>query len=106
MTGLVLGIEKEVDDDTLSAPTSFHVASKFYLDYKGDGYYTVTIDSYFNQLAYQRGRAAIATVEYRIHETLQRGVDLITWALESLVCTKNSLNPNRRFSSLAVVSDC
>ena len=93
MTGLVLGIEKEVDDDTLAAPTSFHVASKFYLDYKGDGYYTVTIDSYFNQRAHQRGRAAIATVEYRIHETPPRGVDLITWALTSLVNAEPGSNP-------------
>lgn len=93
MTDLVLGIEKEVDDETLAAPTSFHVASKFYLDYKGKGYYTVTIDSYFNQRAYQRGRAAIATVEYRIHETPQRGVDLITWALTSLVNAEPGSNP-------------
>ncbi|WP_373753338.1 hypothetical protein [Neisseria weixii] len=85
-----IGISAEVEDVNTGVPASFHVVSGVHLDLT-NRYYTVTVDSYFNQGLFEKGKKALGSVSFTLSEAPPRGVDVIDWALSALV---DSDNPN------------
>lgn len=87
---ITIGMIAEVEDVNTGVPASFHVASGVHLDLTNH-YYTVTVDSYFSQSLFEKGKKALGSVSFTLSEAPPRGVDVIDWALSALV---DSDNPN------------
>ncbi|MRN38619.1 hypothetical protein CRG49_000540 [Neisseria sp. N95_16] len=87
---MIIGIKADVEDVNTGVPASFHIISGVHLDLTNK-YYTATVDSYYNQDLYDKGKRALGSVSFSLSEDPPRGVDVIDWALTSLV---DSDNPN------------
>lgn len=90
---MIIGISAEVEDVNTGVPASFHVISGIHLDLTNK-YYTATVDSYYNQDLYEKGKRALGSVSFTLSEAPPRGVDVIDWALSSLVDGENP-NPHQ-----------
>ena len=87
---IIIGIAADVEDVNTGVPASFHVISGVHLDLTNK-YYTATVDSYYSQDLYNKGKRYLGSVSFTLSEAPPRGVDIIDWALSSLV---DSENPN------------
>ncbi|RPD83129.1 hypothetical protein EGK75_13480 [Neisseria weixii] len=85
-----IGMIADIEDVNTGVPASYHVVSGVHLDLT-NRYYTVTVDSYFNQKLFEKGKKALGSVQFTLSEAPPRGVDVIDWALSALV---DGDNPN------------
>lgn len=64
---MAIGIASEVEDVNTGVPASFHVISGVYIDLTNK-YYTATVDSYYNQDLYNKGKRALGSVSSTLSE--------------------------------------
>ena len=81
---IAVGIACDIIDDNTGATASFHTVSGVYLDF-ANKYYTVTLDSYFNQKAYESGKRSMGSSQIQTDSPPPRGQDVIDWALQAIV---------------------
>lgn len=91
-TKVAVGINKQVDKDGYAAPSSFHHISALHVDYRNN-YYSVTIDSYFNQSYCDNHRPPTCSASYQIHNPPEKGADINLWSLQSLIAAEGDSNP-------------
>jgi hypothetical protein len=81
---IIVGIACDIIDDNTGAPASFHTVSGVHLDLSNQ-YYTVTLDSYFNQKMYESGKRSMGSSQIQMDSPPPRGQDVIDWALQAIV---------------------
>ena len=95
----ITGILIEFEDEATGVPSSFHYVTGLSFDYTYR-YYTVTLGSWYNKAAFEKGRSPVGSVQLQLSEAPPRNADVIDWVLQQIVSQQGGDN---RFSGAELV---
>ena len=95
----IIGVLIEFEDEATGVPSSFHYVTGLSFDYTYR-YYTVTLCSWYNKAAFEKGRSPVGSVQLQLSEAPPRNVDVIDWVLQQIVSQQGGDN---RFSGAELV---